>query len=74
MATATAITITAAAAAVTAATITSPTPHAVSAVIYCTFSPSGRYLISSSDFGERHIKLWYANMPYMKKKQTLGFR
>ena len=45
-----------------------------SAVISCTFSPTGRYLLSSSDYGERHIKLWYTDMPYMKEKQVVGFR
>ena len=27
------------------------------------FSPSGTYLLSSSDYGERSIRLWLADMP-----------
>ena len=34
-----------------------------SAVNSVTFSPTGTYLLSSSDYGERSIRLWLADMP-----------
>ncbi|KAH8047309.1 hypothetical protein JL722_13119 [Aureococcus anophagefferens] len=34
-----------------------------SAVVSVAYSPTGRYIVSSSDYGERAIKLWDAAMP-----------
>ena len=45
-----------------------------SSVTSCCFSPSGTYLLSASDYGERSIRLWLSDMPYMKEKQLVGFR
>ena len=45
-----------------------------SAVVSVAFAPSGRYLVSSSDFGERAIKLWHADMPATKKQRNLAQR
>lgn len=44
------------------------------AVVSCAFSPTGKYLLTSSNFGERKIKLWYTDMPHMAELQKVGFR
>ena len=39
------------------------------------YSPSGRYLVSCSDIGERAIRVWLAGMPlYEKDPVSLGLR
>lgn len=39
------------------------------------YSPSGRYLVSCSDIGERAIRVWLAGMPlYDKDPVSLGLR
>jgi hypothetical protein len=44
------------------------------AVVSCAFSPTGKYLLTASNYGERKIKLWYTDMPHMAEKQQVGFR
>ena len=43
------------------------------AVSSCAFSPTGKYLLTASNYGERKIKLWYTDMPHMAEKQQVGF-
>ena len=39
------------------------------------FSPSGRYIVSGSDIGERAIRIWLAAMPlYDREPAPLGLR
>ena len=39
------------------------------------FSPSGRYIVSGSDIGERAIRIWLAGMPlYDREPVPLGMR
>lgn len=39
------------------------------------YSPSGRYLVSCSDIGERAIRIWFAGMPlYDREPVHLGLR
>ena len=39
------------------------------------FSPSGRYIVSGSDIGERAIRIWLAEMPlYDREPAPLGLR
>ena len=44
------------------------------AAVSCAFSPTGKYLLTASNYGERKIKLWYTDMPHMAEKQQVGFR
>jgi hypothetical protein len=48
--------------------------HDSGAPLCCCFSPSGKYLLSASDYGERSLKMWYTDMPHMEQKQEVGFR
>lgn len=46
-----------------------------SPVMSLCFSPSGRYIVSGSDIGERAIRIWLAGMPiYEREPAPLGLR
>ena len=48
--------------------------HASPVTSLC-YSPSGRYLVSCSDIGERAIRVWFAGMPlYDQEPVSLGLR
>jgi len=44
------------------------------AVSSCAFSPTGKYLLTASNYGERKTKLWRTDMPHTAEKQQVGFR
>lgn len=45
-----------------------------SPVVSLAYSPTGRYIVSSSDYGERMIKLWSADLPATKTVASIALR
>ena len=45
-----------------------------SAVVSISYAPSGRYIASSSDYGERAVKLWDADVPATRSVKPITVR